>query len=145
MFDISFFGTWNGDVLAVCIRDVPASASPLKNQRRKPSMKATAAVALLAASLGQKSPEQAPTSSSVFRIMVCQRTICAIAASNRSKFPANSSVYCIDRTLRTVVACAKGWGCWIGSVSESGLSTIGLWKVQEFAFALSMFNVRAGI
>jgi hypothetical protein len=138
--DVSFFGTWNGDVVAIFIRDAQTSASPAKNQRKKPSMKAAATAALLAASLKSSSPHHTTTSSSVFRIMVCQRTICAIAASSRLPFKLSSAsvaILCsVDRMFRTVVACARGWGCWIGNVSESGLNAIGVWKVPALVLCL---------
>ena len=33
--------------------------------------------------------------------------------------------------FRTVVACAKGWGCWLGRMEGQVLSPIGVWKVKN--------------
>lgn len=32
---------------------------------------------------------------------------------------------------RVVVACARGWGCWVGMMAESGLKAMGAWKVSD--------------
>ena len=100
--DVCFFGTKSGDVISFCIRDVTAaSPSPQKSQRRRSSIRAVASVALLGASMGEASHHAGLASAGFSRVMVCQRSICAIAANSRcpAHAPLSSHISHLSHTI----------------------------------------------
>jgi hypothetical protein len=83
--DIVFIGTKSGDVISHCIRDVAPASTSQKHQKRRSSMRVVGSIAILGANLNSSSPNSSADAAAAgcSRVMVCQRSICAIAASSR--------------------------------------------------------------
>lgn len=84
--DFCFMGTKSGDVISYCIRDAVLQSPQRKQQRRRSSIRVVGSVALLGASMDASSPQRNGAGLSALgfcRVMVCQRAISAIAATNR--------------------------------------------------------------